>query len=427
MRYRPDYMKPALRIISVIYIICILFSISSRAQDHGKILIGMSAPFSGPSRDLGIELYNGMTAYLDYVNKNGGVNGKKIELIAYDDGYNPLPAINNTLKLIDQDNVFLLVSYVGTPTVTRVLPVLKIYEDKDVFLFFPFTGAEPQRQAPYKDYVFNLRPSYIQETAGLVNNLVKIKKPNIAVFYQADAYGRSGWDGVRRALDKHGLDIVAEATYHRGAEFDSSFSEQVDIIKRAEPDAVISIGAYEASAGFVRDAREGGLDVPIANVSFVGSESMLELLLQAGQENSKDYTQNLINSEVVPNYLDSSIPAVMEYRDLMAEYSPRMPDTVETGNAHAHISENKKDKYGFVSFEGFLNAKLLVEALNRLGGELDKDKIKRTVENISDYDIGLGEYVSFSANNNQGLSRVYYNTAENGRYVPIKNWSIFEK
>ncbi len=305
--------------------------------------------------------------------------------------------------------------------------MLKIYEDKDVFLFFPFTGAEPQRQAPYKDYVFNLRPSYIQETAGLVNNLVKIKKPNIAVFYQADAYGRSGWDGVRRALDKHGLDIVAEATYHRGAEFDSSFSEQVDIIKRAEPDAVISIGAYEASAGFVRDAREGGLDVPIANVSFVGSESMLELLLQAGQENSKDYTQNLINSEVVPNYLDSSIPAVMEYRDLMAEYSPRMPDTVETGNAHAHISENKKDKYGFVSFEGFLNAKLLVEALNRLGGELDKDKIKRTVENISDYDIGLGEYVSFSANNNQGLSRVYYNTAENGRYVPIKNWSIFEK
>lgn len=419
-------MKPALTFISLIYIICLLFSISSRAQDDDKILIGMSAAFSGPSRELGYELYNGMKAYFDYVNKHGGVNGRNIELIAYDDGYNPLPAINNTLKLIDQDNVFLLIGYVGTPTVTRALPLLKIYDDKEIFLFFPFTGAEPQRRAPYKDYVFNLRPSYIQETEGLVKNFVDIGKPKIAVFYQADAYGRSGWDGVRRALDSYGLDIVAEATYSRGAEFESSFDEQVDIIKRAEPDAVISIGAYEASAGFIRDAREGGLDVPIANVSFVASESMLELLLQAGRENSKDYTQNLINSEVVPNYLDTSIPAVMEYRALMDEYSPRTPESVETTTDHLHIEENEKGKYGFVSFEGFLNAKLLVEVFNRLGSDLNKNEIKFTVENIKDYDIGLGESVSFGADNNQGLSRVYYNTAENGRFVPIKNWSIFE-
>lgn len=419
-------MKPVHKLISVIYIICMLFSISSHAQEDDKILIGMSAAFSGPSRELGYELYNGMMAYFDHVNKNGGVNGKKIELIAYDDGYNPLPAINNTLKLIDQDNVFLLIGYVGTPTVTRALPVLKIYENKEIFLFFPFTGAEPQRRAPYKDYVFNLRPSYIQETEGLVNNFVKIGKPKIAVFYQADAYGRSGWDGVRKALDNYGLDIVAEATYRRGAEFESSFDEQVDIIKQANPDAVISIGAYEASAGFIRDAREGGLDVPIANVSFVGSESMLDLLLKAGRENSKDYTRNLINSEVVPNYLDTSIPAVMEYRDLVAEYTHRMPETVDSTSVHSHIAKNEKDNYGFVSFEGFLNAKLLVEVLKRLGSEQNKSEIKRTVENISDYDIGLGEYVSFSADNNQGLSRVYYNTAENGRYVPIKDWSIFK-
>jgi len=420
-------MRPFYIYILGICLISLIYNTNTLAQDDDKILIGMSAAFSGPSRNLGYELYSGMMAYLDYANKNGGVNGKKIELIAYDDGYNPLPAINNTLRLIDQDNVFLLVSYVGTPTVTRVLPVLKIYEDKDIFLFFPFTGAEPQRQAPYKDYVFNLRPSYIQETAGLVRNFVGIGRPRIAVFYKADAYGRSGWDGVRRELHKSGLDIVAEATYRRGAEFESSFGEQVDIIKSAAPDAVISIGAYEASAGFIRDAREGGLDVPIANVSFVGSESMLELLLQAGEKNSKDYTHNLINSEVVPNYIDSSIPAVREYRELMSRYTPRLPEAVDTGNSHAHVPENKQDKYGFVSFEGFLNAKLLVEVLKRLGDEFNNSEIKRTVQNISDYDIGLGEYVSFSAGNNQGLSRVYYNTAIDGSYVPIKNWSVFEK
>ena len=221
--------------IFIILVVYTILSISTYAQDEEEIVIGMSAAFSGPSKELGHELYGGMMAYIDHVNAAGGIDGKKIRVIAYDDGYNPLPAINNTLKLIDQDEVLLLINYVGTPTVTRVLPVLKIYEDKDIFLFFPFTGAEPQRQAPYKDYVFNLRPSYIQETAGLVNNFIQIGRPRVAVFYQADAYGRSGWDGVRRALDEHGLDIVAEATYHRGAEFGMSFSEQVEILKAARP------------------------------------------------------------------------------------------------------------------------------------------------------------------------------------------------
>jgi len=420
-------MKPTLKYISAIYIICLIFSMSSYAEEGNKIRVGMSAAFSGPSRDLGYELYGGMMAYLDYVNKNGGVDGRQIELIAYDDGYNPLPAINNTLKLIDQDNVFLLISYVGTPTVTRVLPLLKLYDKKEILLFFPFTGAEPQRKFPYKDYVFNLRPSYGQETEGLVRNFVNIARPRIAVFYQADAYGRSGWDGVRKALDKYGLDIVAEATYRRGAEFSSSFGEQVEILKRADPDAIISIGAYEASAGFIRDARDSDWDVPIANVSFVGSESMLELLLQAGREHSKDYTANLINSEVVPNYMDDSIPAVSQYRSLMAGYTPKIPSNVKSTAEHAHVPENTKNIDGFVSFEGFLNAKLLVEVLNRLDGDIRKSAIKSAVESITDFDIGIGESVSFSPGSNQGLNRIYFNSVEDGRYVPIKNWGVFRK
>ena len=420
-------MKPALKLISLIYVIFLLYNISSYAEEDDKILVGMSAAFSGPSRDLGYELYYGMSAYLDFVNREGGVDGREIELIAYDDGYNPLPAINNTLKLVDEDKVFLLVSYVGTPTVTRVLPVLKIYENKGIFLFFPFTGAEPQRRLPYKDYVFNLRPSYRQETEGLVRNFVNIARPRIAVFYQADAYGRSGWDGVRRALDKYGLDMVAEATYRRGDEFGSSYREQVEILKGANPDAVISIGAYEASAGFIRDARDSGWDVPIANVSFVGSESMLELLIQAGERNSKDYTRDLINSEVVPNYMDDSLPAVGEYRSLMADYVPEMPSTVKSVKEDGSVSGNTEAKYGFVSFEGFLNAKLLVEVLKRLEGGIKKSGIKRAVESITDYDIGIGETVSFSDESNQGLNRVYFNTVRVGRYVPIKNWSIFKK
>ena len=184
-----------------------------------EFLLGMSAAFSGPSRGLGIELYRGATAYFEHVNQAGGIGGRRIRLKMYDDGYQPDPAVKNTTTLMLQDQVFLLFGYVGTPTVTRVLPMLKKFQDRDMYLFFPFTGAAPQREPPYADFAFNLRASYGQETAGLVDNFVAVGRRRIAVFYQADAYGRSGWAGVRKALARHGERIVGEATYRRGSKF----------------------------------------------------------------------------------------------------------------------------------------------------------------------------------------------------------------
>ena len=218
------------------------------------IVVGMSAAFTGPSRGLGIELYRGSKAWFDEINDKGGVHGRKIVLRARDDQYNPTPAVENTVRLIDQDNAFVLFDYVGTPTVTRVLPLLKHDSDKSVFLFCPFTGTEPMRRPPYEDYVFNFRASYRDETAGLVNKFLAVGRKRIAVFYQIDAYGRGGWDGVRQALAAHDLRIAAEATYRRGAAFEQSMREQVAILRGTdpaqEPDAVICVGAYAACAAF---------------------------------------------------------------------------------------------------------------------------------------------------------------------------------
>ena len=258
------------------WILILFFPGKLLAED---IVIGMSAAFTGPSRALGIELYRGSMAYLEPVNRMGGIHGKKIVIRAYDDGYNPAPAIRNTIKLIDDDDVFLLMNYVGTPTVTRVLPLLKHYQKRHVYLFFPFTGAQPQRQPPYSDFVFNLRASYQNETEGLVDHFVRLGRSKIAVFFQADAYGRGGWEGVKDALTRHGLTINSEATYRRGTEFSASLKQQVEILKAAGPDAIVSIGSYAACAALIRDARDSGWKVPIANVSFVGSETMADLLL----------------------------------------------------------------------------------------------------------------------------------------------------
>ena len=127
---------------------------SDRAEGRGatdeEIVLGVSAAFSGPSRGLGTELYRGAMAYFNHVNENGGIEGRKVSLRLYDDGYQPDPCVQNTMRLMLEDKVFSLFGYVGTPTVTRVLPILKKFQDEKIFLFFPFTGAQPQREPPYR-------------------------------------------------------------------------------------------------------------------------------------------------------------------------------------------------------------------------------------------------------------------------------------
>ena len=385
-----------------------------------EIPIGVSADFQGASKFLGIELYRGSMAYLDSVNEAGGIHGRKIRLHALNDSYNPGPAITNTIQFVEHEKVFLLFDYVGTPTVTRVLPLLKIYQDQNVYLFFPFTGAQPQRDRPYSDYVYNLRASYRQETAGLVDNFVKIGRKKVAVFYQADAYGRSGWEGVRLALARYNLEMVGEATYRRGAAFSDSLKQQVDHLRNTGPDAVISIGTYAPCAAFIRDARDAGWDVPIANVSFVGSAFLLNLLLDAGGKNHKDYTANLINTEVLPDFQDLSLPAVKEYREMMDRYKPRPPE-----GFGVESSDNLRNSY--VSFEGFLNAKLLVEILKRAGDPPDRAKIHTAVESIHDFDLGIKTPISFGPDKNQGMDQVYFNTVVNDRLVPIIDWQRWRK
>jgi branched-chain amino acid transport system substrate-binding protein len=385
-----------------------------------ELVVGMSAAFTGASRGLGIELYRGSMAYLEPVNRRGGINGKKIVIRAYDDGYNPTPAIRNTIKLIDDDDVLLLVNYVGTPTVTRVLPLLKNYRKKHIYLFFPFTGAEPQRQPPYSDFVFNLRASYQNETEGLVDHFVQLGRTKIAVFYQADAYGRSGWEGVKNALAGYGLKINGEATYRRGTEFSASLKQQMAILKAAGAEAIVSIGSYAACAGLIRDVRDSGWKVPIANVSFVGSEAMADLLWQLGKAKGSDYTSNLINSQVVPSYEDRSLPAVKEYRQRMDEYGAKVPHLWSA-------SDYQPLRYSFVSLEGFLNAKLLVQILSYLGPVAAKSRIKETVEDLRNLDLGIGSLISFGPDKHQGSDRIYYTTLDDNKFVPLVSWDRWKK
>jgi ABC-type branched-subunit amino acid transport system substrate-binding protein len=392
----------------------------------------MSADFSASARALSIELYRGAMAYLTQVNEAGGVHGRRVVITAYDDRYQPDLAIQNTLKLMKED-VFALFSYVGTPTMIRTLPLLRMRQAEHFLLLFPFTGAEASRIPPYDAFSFNLRASYDQETKGLVDHFVAAGRSRIAVFYQADAYGRTGWAGVRKALGRHGLTIAGEATYRRGSPYDQSYDGQVALMERVKPDAVICIGTYPACAGFVRDMRDRGIGNPVATISFVGSDAMLRLLSAAEQKSAKDYTSRLVSSQVVPSWQDDSIQVTRDYRAAMDRYRDVLmpPDALLYPNGKTPESEYAPLPYSFVSFEGYLNARMLVAILQRMGPDPQRADLARAALATGEFDLGLGQKLSFggATARRQASDQVYYTVVQDGRFVPLQDgdWEAWSK
>ncbi|TMQ20950.1 MAG: ABC transporter substrate-binding protein [Candidatus Rokuibacteriota bacterium] len=381
-----------------------------------EIRIGMSAAFKGTAGGLGTELYRGAQAYYDEVNVRGGLYGRTLTVVGLDDKYEPLPCVKNTIQLLEKDSVFFLSNYVGTPTLTRALPVIKRYADQQVVLVGNFTGAQPQREAPYVEHVFNVRASYRQEMAALVERFWALGARNFGVYSQADAYGRSGTDGVSRALAQRGAKIVAETTYQRGARFEDDVNPAANALRQAGVDVVLCTGAYQGCGAFVRTARDLGWGVPISNVSFVGSDAMLRLLVQHGKSTGHDYTRALVNSQVVPSYDDVSLPGVVEYRALMDRFNPAVP---------ASLKEDKysPQHYSFISLEGYINAKVVVEALRRAGPNPTRLGFRQALESFKNFDLGIGAPLSFGPERHQGLDNVYFTRVEGERWVPIADWS----
>jgi len=382
-----------------------------------QIKIGMSAAFKGTAGGLGTELYRGAQACYSEVNARGGIFGRALTVVALDDGYEPMPCIQNTIQLLDKDKVFFLSNYVGTPTLTRALPVIKKYADQEVILVGNFTGAQPQREAPYGDQVFNVRASYRQELMTLVERFWREGARKFGVYYQVDAYGRSGTDGVARGLALKNARIAAEATYVRGAKFDDDMGPAVNALRQAGCDVVLCTGAYQGCGAFVRSARDAGWAVPISNVSFVGSDAMLKLLVKHGRTTGRDYTRALINSQVVPSYDDVGLAGVAEYRALIDKHDPMAPEAVrDPGYAVS--------KYSFISLEGFVNARVVVEALRRAGPSPTRASLRAALESLRNLDLGIGTPLTFGPERHQGLDGVYFTRVEDARWVPVSDWTV---
>ncbi len=360
---------------------------SSTRQARGvtdtQVLLGMCAPFSGISKELGREMQRGIRCCLDEVNEAGGVHGRRIELATRDDKYEPAEARLAAIDLLQEKRVFALIGNVGTPT---TIEVLKVTVPDKTILFGALTGAGALRNDPPDRYVFNLRASYAEETAAMVRHFLGplgIPPDAIAVFAQKDGYGDSGYDGVEKQLRIAGFhEKPFRVSYERNTE-DVEAAVQGILDRRARVKAIAMVGTYRPVAKFVRLLKDAKLEATLASVSFVGSLALSEELMSMGP----GYAEGVIVTQVVPHF-ESDLPAAKAYREAMRE-------------------RFSSDAPGFVGFEGYLAASLFVEALRRTGRELETESLVDALEGIQSYDAGIGARLSFGPSDHQALHRVW--------------------
>ncbi len=337
-----------------------------RAQAR-PLVLGQSAAFSGPAAQLGEQFKRGAQFYFDRLNAKGGVNGRTIELKSLDDGYEPDRCKANTEQLI-KEGVFALFGYVGTPTSLAALPVATAAR---VPFIAPFSGAQALRE-PFNRFVFHVRASYFDETAEIVKQVTSVGIKRIGVFHQNDSYGKTGLDGVQRALKPRGLEPTGLGTVERNT---VDVDAAVKSILAAKPEAIVQISAYKACAAFIRAARKAGFGGTFYNVSFVGTKALADEL---GAD-----ARGVVVSQVMPYpYAPASILA---------------GDYLSAGKAAA----GDKFEPNYSSMEGFVAARTLVEALRRMGGAPSSDALITAMESLREVNLG-GFYIDFSATKHMG-------------------------
>ncbi len=356
------------------------YFILNRNPDIKTIKFGASLPLSGINQNLGSEVVIGSNSYFKYINLKGGIYGKKIKFIYYDDKYEPEITQTNIERLIKKDRVFALFDFVGTPTVKRVLPIIK--ESKIPFIS-PYTGASFLRDSKIKNIV-NLRSSYKEEIDALIGYLVARRHlSKFSIFYQNDDYGKEGYIATLEALQKRGLSLQSEGTYKRNTLF---IKQAIYDIKSNMPQAIILVGAYKPTARFIKKARKQGFaNVIFCPISFVNADALMSELHNNGK--------NILFSQVVPSYSDNTKIA-NEYRKILNSYYPNHKPT-------------------FASFESFLAAKVVVKALKNLKGEINQKDFLESIKHLSPNTL---DSIKIEYKNSQLLNRVYISRFLNGKF-----------
>ncbi len=381
--------------VALFLLFTVVIGISAAAAEtpgvtESSILIGSCSALDGPVSFLGRQTVMGASAYLHMINDEGGVFGRKIQLEAFDDSYDPerAPAC---FKRMTKEGVFALGFFVGTPTAKVYVPLA---QEEKIPVVGLFTGAQMLYE-PLKHEVINVRASYYDETREQVDKLWEQNVRKIGVLYQDDPFGKTVLDGVKLALQKHNAAPVSTGTFTRGSvEIEAGLKE----VMAARPQAVIMVGPYASASAIVKQAHAAGWRPQFLTVSFVGTEKFIQ---EAGAD-----AEGTIITQVMPPYDRIDYPTVGLYRKYLAKYSPGEPPT-------------------FTSLEGFVDAMVVVEGLKRAGKDVTREKFISAIESIHEMNAGLGPrlVLNYGASDHKGFDSVYPTVVKNGQAVLLTDWS----
>ena len=359
--------------------------VSVQGVTDSEIRFGMAAPFSGPAREMGRQLKLGVDLAFAQANEDGGVNGRQLKLYTADDSYEPTRTLNAMKELYEQHKVFGFVENYGSPTALVSVPYAL---ERHALYFGAFTGAPSLRRDPPDRYVFNYRAGYAEEADALVHYLVRnrrLRPVEIGVLTQQDAYGDAGWDGVTKAmrtLRGGAPGDVFRMSYNRNT---VNVDDAIAQLRRQRPaiKAVVLVATFRAAAKFIEKTRDLYPDMIYATISGVGSTGLASELMVLGPR----YADGIICTQVTPA-VDSYASVTLNYKKALAKYFPGEPPD-------------------YSSLEAYLTASVLVEGLRRAGPAVDTETLVNVLENMQNYELGLGAKVSFGPSDHQALHKVW--------------------
>lgn len=338
-----------------------LASFTAQAQSVLPLRLGQSLPLSGPLAELGGEYRDGMLAYFKALNAKGGVHGRPLELVTLDDAYVVERSVENAKQLIEQDDVFALIGMFGSANYAAMLPLIN---QRGIPSLAPYTGSDELRTVK-SPTTFWLRASYGDETEKIIDQLTTLGIKRIAVFYQDDAFGKSGLAGVEKALAKRQLKVVATGAFDKAK---GDVREAVKTIGAADPQGVVMISTYKPTAAFVREMRLAGKTSQFFALSVVGYKALQSEMGQSAA--------GIAIAQVMPYPWNSTTPIVREFQALPAEIMPKSGAT-------------------YTVLEGFIAAKLMTEGLRQAGPQPTREKLVAALGSLRQFDLG-GFVVDYS-------------------------------
>lgn len=339
-----------------------------------EIVIAQVAPLSGVLATTGRQMVLGGEIYFRHVNAKGGVHGHPIKVLVADDAYKVDETVRLTKEMLAKQEVVALFGFAGTANIGKLLAD-KVLHEGGAALVAPYTGGEPLRN-PFNPWIFHVRAGYADEAEHMVQQLTTLGMQRIGVMYQDDGFGKAGLAGVEAAMAKRNLKLAAVAGYERNTD---KVEAAVKSIKAADPQAIIMISVNKPTAAFVKQYREAGGGAQLLNISVVDPAELVKL---AGLKNA----HGLGISQVVPYPYMANLPVIREYQELLKKYAPE-----------EHVN--------YTSFEEFLGAKVLVEALRRAGPKPTRAKVITALEGMSSYDLG-GISIGYGPDNRVGSKYV---------------------